>query len=213
MKIAFVGATSTGKTTLAEKFVSTSGWAFPSVQTVDALRAMGLESHSQVKGLGAEGARRFQYELMEQRHRLFAEQARDMVTDRSAIDAWVYYCLDGMAGDTAAGSKEFQERAAHLMDQFDMVMYLPFGAIPHQEDPRRINNPYYHGVTDAIYRQFLSDHVDEGKLHICAYDNVSIKGRVRWVMNRVDDALNEGLIGESYFSSGAHARAENLVLA
>jgi hypothetical protein len=206
MKIAFTGPTSSGKTTTAQQFIKACpAYYFPSVQTEEALRRMGLRSHAEVKGLGPEGARQFQRNLMLARHELFAT-VHNMVTDRSAIDAWVYYCTDALRDDEPARATELRAECAARMDEFNFVVHLPFGGVPVEAAERRINNAEFHRMTDLLYTDFLTSNVDETKILWMPHHVKGISERVQWVMDAVNRYCDAPVFDKSVLDAASYLK-------
>jgi hypothetical protein len=149
MRIAFMGASGTGKTTLAKWVSETYGLPINPVGSRSVAKAMGFESPYDVDKAG----RRVEFQ-----HRLQAEKMawelkhESFVTDRTTIDELAYLSIHNIDGVSA----DYYGRAFQGWSRYDVVFHTPVEAfIDLAGDPSRRADVTYHMVFDAMVRGFL----------------------------------------------------------
>ena len=151
MRVAFAGASGTGKTTLMRHIVEKTGLEVCPVGSRQVAEAMGYGSPYDVDADG----KRDQFQ-----RRLFAEKRtwelgrESFVSDRSAFDNLVYATMHGVRMPVAE-----LEEYVEAMRYYTHVIYLPVSAFHHVgDDPHRVREGGYHAMFDVILRALFSEH-------------------------------------------------------
>ena len=150
MRVAFAGASGTGKTTLMRHVVKMTGFDVCPVGSRGVAKSMGFENPYDVDAAG----RRDEFQK-----RLFAEK-RDweashefFVTDRSAFDNLAYSTMHG-ARVTTDELLEYEG----AMARYTHVLYLPITAFHDVgDDPHRVKELGYHVMFDMILRALFAE--------------------------------------------------------
>jgi hypothetical protein len=110
------------------------------------LQALGFRNVSE---LSAAQYNDFQLEYVERKISL--ESVPDFVTERSFLDAYVYW-EDRCAGLASAKSaQEILDRCRERARSYDLHVFLPFGVIPFVPDGHRHPSPEFHQrISDRI---------------------------------------------------------------
>jgi nicotinamide riboside kinase len=156
-RIAVTGSAGVGKTTL----VSDLAARFRVPLVAEGMRAR-LETGVDPHALGADGFRRFLEavidELLGATERAVAGDL-GFVADRCAVDAaafWLYY---GYAHDEA-GTDRLIERARRTIAGYDLIVVVPWGALPLVADGIRSANPWiqlhYQGLLEGLLRRWVA---------------------------------------------------------
>ncbi len=157
-RIAVTGSAGVGKTTLGRRLAETVGVPFVAEGMRERVEG-GLDLHA----LGREGLRAMLLELLEEmeaRARHAVARSGGFVADRCAVDVaafWLYY---GYGTDGAATERLFS-RVRDRLDPLDLVVVLPWGAIPLAADGVRSANPWlqlhYQTVLEGLLRRWLPE--------------------------------------------------------
>lgn len=154
MKIAFAGASGTGKTTMAKYIEDKYGIPYNPVGSRSVAKQMGFDSPYDVDRAG----KRAEFQQLLFQEKLAWESAHDsFVTDRTAIDNLVYYVLH----DVRSITPSFWDEVMRSVRRYDVVFYCPVQAFcdPGQ-DAARVADLIYHRVYDALLEKLLDDAVD-----------------------------------------------------
>lgn len=153
MKIAFMGAAGTGKSTLA-KFVSASmDIPFVDVGSRSVANDMGFARPYDVDAAGKRDE--FQIRLLAKK----MEQENGMsslVTDRTTVDHLAYWHVHSyvnlkMLSIVPGDMGDYRSAAIAHMNRYDVVFWCPFEVFNDMaDDPVREKDSYYHLMTEAI---------------------------------------------------------------
>jgi len=175
MRVAFCGASGTGKTTLAAYVSSTYGVPLNPVGSRSTATRLGFQSpyhvdkaswavyHNRLRDscprdicataaveefLGGEKTMRAEFQAQLQVDKMAWETSHDaFVTDRSTVDDWAYLCLHDVHAVTAAYTIAAE---AHLK-RYDLIFFTPMQAFFNLDnDPKRVQERPYHDVFETL---------------------------------------------------------------
>ena len=150
MRIAFAGASGTGKTTLAKYVAETFNLPFNPIGSRSVAKDMGFDSPYDVDKAGRRGE--FQRRLV--RSKVEWETTNEsFVTDRTTADNLAYTCLH----DVYSVDHELIELVKTGIDRYTHIFlcYMDtFFALG--SDPFRVSNPCYHEVYESILLSFVN---------------------------------------------------------
>ena len=149
LRIAFCGASGTGKTTLAKYLGQLRGLPLNPVGSRTVSQAMGFDSPYDVDAAGRRGE--FQHRLVTEK-RAWEDDHDSFVTDRTTLDNLAYtmfhdvYCIDeALLQAVVAG-----------MSRYTHIVYCPVSAfIKHGGDSARVNSAVYHELYDTTIEALL----------------------------------------------------------
>jgi predicted ATPase len=166
LRIAFSGASGTGKTTLASHLAEALGIPLCPVGPRQVAAQMGYASPYDVDGAGRRAE--FQRRLLDEKVAWEAAHA-SFVTDRSAIDLLAYFALHDVRSVTA----EVFDRSTAALRRYTHVLYCPVAAhCAPAGDPQRVQEVEYHRICDAILSGLIGSYMPEptavtfGALHM-----------------------------------------------
>jgi hypothetical protein len=144
----------------------------------------GLDMHT----LDRDGRRALLLELFEQTLaaiRAAVNAGDGFVSDCCSIDFaafWLYY---GFGFDEDATQRVFA-RAEKALDGYDLIVVLPWGAIPLLADGVRSANPWLQLHYQVLLEGLLARHAPIGQIVRMPLEVVSLEERVRWIRARLD---------------------------
>jgi predicted ATPase len=144
LRIAFAGASGTGKTTLAKYVSETRGLPICPIGSRSVAESMGLASPYDVDRLGKRAE--FQRRLLADKVAWEASQ-ESFVTDRTVADNLAYHALH----DVRSVSSDDLAAMLSGMQRYTHVFFCPvFAHIDLAGDPARVGERAYHEVYDAL---------------------------------------------------------------
>jgi predicted ATPase len=150
MRIAFSGASGTGKTTLATYVSERYGLPVNPVGSRSVAKAMGFDSPYDVDAVGRRAE--FQRRLVTDK-RVWENDHDEFVTDRTTIDNLVYTILH----DVKAIDKSLLDDVIGGLSRYTHVFYCPKSAFFHVgNDPHRVKDETYHNVFDVTLEGWLT---------------------------------------------------------
>lgn len=157
MKIAFTGAGGTGKTTLA-KYLADK-WSIPYVGSVsrEVMAEMRVESEMAQESMTVGMLYELQTAIMQRRRDKLAG-LKDYVTDRCALDNYIYAlrrCGPALTGDAI---KEWEDLAVKDLLAQDLVFYAPTGMFKTEHDGIRVTEIAHQELMDVAMYGFLCKH-------------------------------------------------------
>jgi len=154
MKIALTGASSTGKSTLAKEVLA----LYPNLRAinVDARGLIAEHGCTNVSDMSPDQYKRFQIAYIERK--LSLERAEsDYITERSFVDAFVYWRYHCTNISDAADNNRMLGICKSWASRYDLHIYLPFGQIPFSADGYRHNSLDYHYDIGADIKILLQE--------------------------------------------------------
>ena len=157
LRIAFTGASGTGKTTLAKMVAEAYNlpmeqWPVGDGTFESTTRRVARDMFGRPEPYLADTFDRraeFQWNLLNTKLDWEDKHATTgFVTDRTHYDNLAYgimHDIDGSGTDI-----DFRQKVASGMEHYDIVIYCPTGRVPTSDDPARKHSAVYHCVTDTI---------------------------------------------------------------
>lgn len=180
-RIGLTGSAGVGKTTLA----LTLGATLDAPVLHEAMRAR-LEAGFSLAGLSRE-----------EHQRLLLSDAADLaamtaaaaetgcVADRTPLDFLAFWFCNGYGADSPAETTAFVERTAVALRDFDMVLVLPWGALPLVDDGVRFANPWHQLHAQMVIEELCRRYAPADKLAFLPADIVEPDARCRWALRRL----------------------------
>lgn len=141
-RVAFTGASGTGKSTLAEWLGTTYALPLNPVGSRSVARSMGFASPYDVDTAG----RRTEFQTLLLREKMAWESRAAFVTDRTTFDNLTYSLLH----DAQGIDESMFESACSGMRRYEYVVFCPVSVfINVANDPERLDNAVYHQLYDA----------------------------------------------------------------
>lgn len=181
MKIAFTGAGGTGKTTMA-KYLSQK-WDIPYVGSVSRLvmQEMGIESEAAQNNMSDADLLVLQQAIAKKRIESLAAH-ESYVTDRCALDNYIYALRRCGGAMTEAHRKVWEEGAVKDLYAHDLVFYTPVGLFPTEHDGTRVTEIAHQYLMDTAMYGFLCKHgFDKMASHLYVLAMPELERRKRYV--------------------------------
>jgi nicotinamide riboside kinase len=156
VRIAFTGAGSTGKTTLARAITLDTrlAAAIGPFVTTDARAILAASGHTGVDGMSAVERLRFQHSYLDRK--LALEVGRDeYFTDRSFVDLAAYWLE--YTGGSLPTEDEYVKRCKQAVTRYNAHIYFPVGLLPLELDGWRSTDSESRARTDRNIRAILKD--------------------------------------------------------
>lgn len=149
LRIAFCGASGTGKTTLAKYLEGTRGLEFNPVGSRSVSKMMGFDSPYDVDAAGKRGE--FQKRLVIEK-RKWEDAHESFVVDRTTLDNLAYT----MFHDIHCIDTELLDRVVEGMKRYTHIVYCPVHAfINHAGDAQRVDSEAYHALYDVTIKALI----------------------------------------------------------
>lgn len=170
-RIAFLGASGTGKTTLAKWLANELEYEINPVGSRSVAKAMGFDSPYDVDEAGMRPA--FQAKLRADKAAWEAERD-EFITDRTPIDNLTYTTLHSVYAIT----DEVLTETAEQMKRYTMLVYCPSSAfLDTAGDPNRVEASAYHKVYDIVLQSYMAEYGDKDKLIVLSYPDLENRKR------------------------------------
>jgi AAA domain len=175
-RIAFTGASGTGKTTLSEYLIQTLHVPFNPVGSRSVAKAMGFESPYDVDKAGKRAE--FQRRLVTEK-RAWEGNHDEFVTDRTTLDNLAYTVFH----DISTIDSGLLEEVVGGMQRYTHVIYCPVNVFCNPAgDPSRIADMTYHKLYDTFIEALIRRHtprsVRYGQLNVAGHE-----ARREWLKN------------------------------
>lgn len=179
LRIGVAGSAGVGKTTLALTLAATLD--MPVLH--EAMRER-LEAGFSLAGLSREEhqeiLRRDATELAAR-----VEAAHDgCVADRTPLDFLAFWFCNGYGADSPAETADFVVSATAALDRFDLIVVLPWGAVPLVSDGVRFANPWHQLHTQMVIEELHRRYAPPDRLAFMPADIVTPDERCRWALRR-----------------------------
>lgn len=152
IRLAFVGASGTGKTTLSEFVRATFDVPFNPVGSRSVAHAMGFASPYDVDAAGKRAE--FQRRLVTEK-RAWENEHENFVTDRTTLDNLVYT----MFHDVKAIDSWLYGEIVDGLKRYTHIVYCPVEVFCNPgDDPQRVKDMTYHELYDVTVKALLDKH-------------------------------------------------------
>lgn len=175
MRIAFVGAAGTGKTTLVEELIKLPQFSnykrYTNVQRI-------LHSYLGDKFPHSSKTNDISQISITSNFVLQLLMYENIICDRSLIDAWVY-------SEIASGvsmSNEIEDTFSKAMELYDIIFYTPL-EFNIEEDGLRDTNTEYIKSTDTIIQKYINKYNNVKIVKVSG----SIQGRMRTILKEINE--------------------------
>lgn len=174
LRIAFCGASGTGKTTLSTFVAAMMGLPFNPVGSRSVAKAMGFDSPYDVDKAGKRAE--FQRRLVLEK-RAWENDRASFVTDRTTLDNLAYTMLH----DVKSIDEELLDSIVAGLDRYTHIIYCPVDVFcAPGEDTARVKDMTYHKLYDIVLKALVDKyHRPPTRLHTVAAD--TIESRREWV--------------------------------
>ena len=149
MRVALTGASSTGKTTLAQAFLAEG----PPIALIN-VDARAILDDLQVRStarMSAETYARFQRRYVATK--LCNERRRDgYLTERSFVDSFAYWQVHCSSAVSEPANDQLHRICRDFAQRYDAHLFMPYGVVPHNDDGYRHPDPnYHHEISERIH--------------------------------------------------------------
>lgn len=175
MRVAFCGASGTGKSELARYIAEKHGLPINPVGSRSVAKAMGFASPYDVDAAGKRAE--FQSRLLIEKSTWELEHDA-FVTDRTTLDNLAYTLIHGV--DTIDDA--YFDAACSAMGRYDHVIYCAEHLFCNPgEDPARMKSKTYHRLFDAVLWGLLSKHQARTLLTLRTVPMGGLEARYAWL--------------------------------
>ena len=182
-RLAVTGSTCVGKTTLGRRLAEILAAPF----VAEGMRAR-IEAGLDLHMLDRDGRRALLLEMFEQTlsaTRAAVGAADGFVSDRCSMDFaafWLYY---GFAFDEDATRRVFT-RAEDALAEYDLIVVLPWGAIPLVADGVRSANPWLQLHYQVLLEGLLARWRHASRVVSLPREVVGLEERIRWIRTHLE---------------------------
>lgn len=192
MKIAFTGAGGTGKTTLATYLAEKWGVPYCGSVSREVMREMGVESEMAQDRMTDSDLLALQYAIFKRRQEKLAS-LDSYVTDRCALDNYIYGLRRCGAALTDAIRKEWEEGAVKDLYTHDLVFYAPIGMFPTAHDGTRVTDISHQHLMDVAMYGFLAKHAwDKCAAHVYILNMADLDRRKSFINSLISEIYSHG---------------------
>jgi AAA domain len=167
LRVAFCGASGTGKTTLSNFLVETLGIPFNPVGSRSVAKAMGFESPYDVDKAGKRAE--FQRRLVTEK-RTWEDSHAEFVSDRTTLDNLAYTVFH----DISTVDAGLLEQIIGGMQRYTHVIFCPVNVFCNPAgDPSRVADMTYHQLYDTMIEALVQRHLPKAGV---LYGRVTVAG-------------------------------------
>jgi len=179
-RIAFCGASGTGKTTMSNFLVEALGIPFNPVGSRSVAKAMGFESPYDVDKAGKRAE--FQRRLVTEK-RAWEDQHEEFVSDRTTLDNLAYTVFHDISTIDAG----LYDQVIGGMERYTHIIYCPVHVFCNPAgDPSRVADMTYHKLYDTLIEALVQRHqVRNGQKFACIIE-VGQDARNSWLKKFLD---------------------------
>lgn len=179
IRLAFAGASGTGKTTLATYAAELFGLPMNPIGARSVAEAMGFASPYDVDRAGRRAE--FQRRLLEEK--LAWERDQDtFVTDRTTLDVLAYFALH----DVHAIDSDLIVQAVRAGARYTHVAYCPVRVFCETKaDPARVREIAYHQLYDTLLEGMIQRHLTPWNQSIFTMMDRRVDDRKKWLRYRL----------------------------
>ncbi len=181
-RIAISGSAGVGKTTLARHLAR--AWDLPYLE--EGMRRR-LEAGLNLHALSRDAMRGLLLELWDEREadeEAAVARHGGFVSDRCAVDWAAFYLYYGFTNPEDVTGPFLDRMRARAARAYDLVIVLPWGALPLQHDGVRSTNQWkqlhFQGLLEGMLQRFLP----AGVLHVLPEGLTRVESRAAWVRDR-----------------------------
>ncbi len=173
-RLAFAGASGTGKTTLAEWVSKTFGLPINPVGSRSVAQSMGFDNPYDVDKAGRRAE--FQRRLVAEK-RAWEDAREAFVVDRTTLDNLVYT----MMHDVYAIDKTLINSVIQGLGRYTHIVFCPVESFCDLDgDGNRVGNMIYHEMYDEVMRAFLRKYVPH-TVHVAILRKQELADRKEWL--------------------------------
>ncbi len=114
-----------------------------------------------------------------------ADTGGGFVADRSPLDYAAFWLCAGYAADDPAGTGALVERATATVARWDLVVMLPWGALPLEDDGCRYPNPWHQLHVQTVMEGLSRRYVPAERLVFLPDSLLDPDARCAWVLRRL----------------------------
>ena len=114
-----------------------------------------------------------------------AEGDGGFVADRTPLDYAAFWLCAGYAADDPAGTGTLVQRAAAAVSGWDLVVVLPWGAFPVEDDGYRYPNPWHQLHVQTVMEGLCRRYVPPERLAFLPDSLLDPEARCAWVLRRL----------------------------
>lgn len=158
MKIAFTGASGTGKTSVARNLLSQSH------ETLGEIPLVGVDSRSLLDMLGLKRAESIdddQYKVFQMMYfsqkMLVESGCGELLTERSFVDGLTYWKMHCEQSASPSENEMIHRLCREQTKKYDYHFLFPVGFIPVEDDGYRHRDPEYHKEFELLLESILRD--------------------------------------------------------
>lgn len=179
-RIGIVGSAGVGKTTLALTLAAT----LDAPVLHEAMRAR-LEAGFSLAGLSRDEHQRLLLADAADVAGLVEASTEGCVADRTPLDFLAFWFCNGYGADSPRETALFVERAVAALTLFDLILVLPWGVLPLEDDGVRFANPWHQLHAQMVIEELARRYVPAERLAFMTADIVEPDERCRWTLRRL----------------------------